>query len=416
MKVLQINTTLNTTSTGRIAEEIGQTLIASGHESYVAAARVGPEGSTSTYIPIGNTTDMYLHGLKSRMLDRHGFGSTNATKQLVKRIGEIDPDVIGLHNLHGYYLNVEILFDYLKVAQKPVIWTFHDCWPFTGHCSFFDYVGCEKWKTECHACPLSSKYPASWLVDNSRENFHQKSALFNGLENLMIVTPSQWLKRLVGQSFLAENPVRVINNGIDLDQFTPSESVSTRLQYNVVNKHVILGVASVWDRRKGLDYFIDLSNKLDDQFKIILVGLSGNDLHELPANMIGVSRTESIEELAALYSMADVFVNPTLVDNFPTTNLEALACGTPVVTFNTGGSPEAVNPLTGAVVPKRDGNALYQEVMKIIKKGKAGYKIPCRNRAIEYYDKNDRFAEYLDLYKALADRRKQQINPTRVVL
>lgn len=406
MKILQINTTLNTTSTGRIAEEVGQVLIKNGHQSFVASSSIGPEGSSSEHISIGSTGDIYMHGLKSRLLDRHGFGSATATKKLIKSIQYLNPDVIGLHNLHGYYLHVEVLFDYLKEVQKPVVWTLHDCWPFTGHCSFFDFVGCDKWKTECHQCPLSDKYPSSWVRDNSRANFYDKKTLFNGLENLVIVTPSHWLKNLVGQSFLSSYPVQVIHNGIDLKQFKPVPADETKQKYKLVGKHVILGVASVWDRRKGLNFFLDLSKRLNQHFKIVLVGLAGDELKELPDNIIGIPRTENVDELVALYNIADVFVNPTLVDNFPTTNLESLACGTPVVTFDTGGSPEAISPETGFVVAKRDINMLQESIMKIVSNGKDFYKSSCRVRAEEMYDKNDRFAEYVHLYNEISERAK----------
>jgi glycosyltransferase involved in cell wall biosynthesis len=408
MKVLQINTMVNTTSTGRIAEEIGQTLLNGGHESYIASAVTGPDGSDSRHIQIGNTLDRYAHGIKTRLFDRHGFGSRNATQKLIQEIKRVDPDVIGLHNLHGYYLNIEVLFNYLKQVQKPVIWTFHDCWPFTGHCSYFDYVGCEKWKTECHDCPLSDKYPASWIVDNSRDNFHRKSELFNGLQNMRVVTPSHWLKKLVNQSFLSSYLVEVIHNGIDLEQFRPVEVEDIKARYHLSGKHLILGVASVWDRRKGLKYFLELSHRLDDRFRIALIGLSKKQAKKLPDNIIPIPRTEHIDELVSFYSAADVFLNPTLVDNFPTTNLEALACGTPVITFNTGGSPEAISEDTGIVVERKNVDGLHRAVNTIVEKGKHFYKENCRKRAVANYNKNDRFREYVQLYEKLSDRSANQ--------
>lgn len=408
MKVLQINTTLNTTSTGKIAEGIGQALLQEGHESYIASAWVGRDGSSSKHIPIGNASDRYRHAFKSRLLDRHGFGSKSATQNLVTEIQRINPDVIGLHNVHGYYLNIDVLFKYLKDVQKPIVWTFHDCWPFTGHCSHFDYVGCDKWKTECFDCPLSHRYPASWYMDNSTKNFHQKKELFNGLKKLTIVTPSHWLKKLVAQSFLHNYPVEVINNGIELDQFKSVNSGQLKLKYNLEGKKIVLGVASVWDRIKGFSYFIELSKQLDDSFRIILIGLSEEMIRNLPKNIIGIPRTENMDELVSFYSMADVFVNPTLVDNFPTTNLEALACGTPVITFDTGGSPEAISSETGFVVVKRDSIALQEAVTKVVVRGKDFYTSSCRARAEEKYDKNDRFAEYVNLYKEVSKQVKNK--------
>jgi glycosyltransferase involved in cell wall biosynthesis len=404
MKVLQINTTVNTGSTGRIVEEIGQALQKYGYKSFIAYKNAGPKGSSSNLIDIGNKFDVCMHGVKTRIFDRHGFGSKSATQDLVCEVERIDPDIIGLHNLHGYYLNIEILFDYLKKVQKPLVWTLHDCWPFTGHCSYFDYVGCDKWKTECHNCPISDKYPASWFVDNSIENFYQKKELFNGLENLTIVTPSHWLKELVGQSFLSSYPVEVIHNGIDLDQFTPLKSHDIKSKYNLSDKKLLLGVASVWDRRKGLKYFIELSKQLDDSFRTILIGLSEERIKELPENIIGIPRTENIDELVAFYNVADVFVNPTLVDNFPTTNLEALACGTPVITFDTGGSPEAIDEKTGLVVDKKDVDQLSQAILQITESSQNGYADSCRNRSIRYFNKEDRYEEYLNLYHKIVDR------------
>jgi glycosyltransferase involved in cell wall biosynthesis len=407
MKVLQINATANTGSTGRIAEEIGLMFQKQGHESFIACKRVGPSGSTSQIIRIGNKFDEYMHGIKSRALDRHGFGSKQATKKLIEEIDRIDPDVIGLHNLHGYYLNIEVLFRYLKEVQKPVVWTFHDCWPFTGHCSFFDYVSCDKWKTECGKCPLYNRYPASWFMDCSTENFYQKRSLFNGLNNLTIVTPSQWLKNLVKQSFLSDYPVEVIHNGIDLDQFKSVDTANLISKHNLSNKKILIGVASVWDRRKGLDYFLELSKCLDDEFRIVLIGLSKEVIKKLPENIIGIQRTENVNELAAFYSLADVFVNPTLVDNFPTTNLEALACGTPVVTFNTGGSPEAISNDTGIVVGKGDLNGLVESIFKIIAFKRTLISSKCRERAVRYYNKIDRFGDYLQLYQRVTSNTKQ---------
>src|SRR5699024_8325988 len=224
MKLLQINTTVNTTSTGRITEEIGQKAMEDGYESFIAYRKAGPEGSRSELIKSGNEIDKYWHGFKTRVFDLHGFGSKRATRELVREINDINPDVIGLHNLHGYYVNIEILFNYLKDVQKPVLWTFHDCWPFTGHCTYFESVNCERWKTGCHDCPLKKNYPASYFLDNSRWNYAKKKELFNGLKNLTIVTPSAWLKNYVTQSFLKDYPVKVIHNGIDIDIFTPNDN------------------------------------------------------------------------------------------------------------------------------------------------------------------------------------------------
>lgn len=400
MKLLQINSVLNSGSTGRITEEIGRTAVEAGHESFVGYSKMGPAGTISTGIKIGSEPDRYLHGLKTRLLDLHGFGSEKATKQFVSVINEIDPDIIGLHNLHGYYLNIEVLFNYLKKMQKPVVWTFHDCWPFTGHCTYFDSVGCEKWIDGCHNCPKKKMYPASYGLDNSKWNYAKKRELFNGLEQLTIVTPSRWLAELTRKSFLKDYPVQVIHNGIDTELFSPGRGrVPGALDEN--DRKIVLGVASTWDARKGLDEFIKLQNVLDDEFRIVLVGLNKKQLRGLPAGITGIARTENAEQLAALYSAANVFVNPTWQDNFPTTNIEALACGTPVITYNTGGSPEAIDDETGAVVDQGDINGLKKSILKISKKEKSYYQQKCRQRALNFFNKEDRFRDYLNIYEKI---------------
>ena len=336
----------------------------------------------------------------SRFVDKHGFGSTRATQVFLKEVERLDPDVIHLHNLHGYYLNVELLFGYLRLANKPVVWTLHDCWAFTGHCAHFDYVGCNRWRTVCFSCPQKHGYPASFLTDGSEQNFRRKREAFTGLANMMIVTPSKWLARLVEGSFLGSYPIKVINNGINQDVFRPIEG-DFREKYGIEEKFVILGVASVWGRRKGLSYFIELSRMLGGNDVIVLVGLTKRQLRNLPKNIIGIPKTNSIRELAEIYSSADVFVNPTLEDNFPTTNLEALACGTPVITFDTGGSVETIGRNGGFVVEKgKLGDVLA--CIEIIKKtGRMYWFERARARAISLYDKNDRLQEYIQLYESL---------------
>lgn len=400
MRILQINTTVNLGSTGRIAENIGKVFLAQGHESFIAYGR-GSGSSQSKLIKIGNQYDVYKHGFKSAVFDRHGFGSTQATRDLVEKIKIIKPDVIGLHNIHGYYLNIEILFDYLSKANIPVIWTLHDSWPFTGHCSYFENVNCKKWKTHCYECPKTRFYPSSYLIDNSRRNFTDKKALFNAVSKITIVTPSNWLKELVIESFL-KHKVVTIHNGIDLNVFKP-QKVSQQLMegLGINDKKIVLGVARIWDSRKGLEDFIQLRSRLSSAYQIVLVGLSKNQKAQLPANIVGIERAENIGQLASLFNASDVFVNPTYLDNFPTTNIEALACGTPVVTYNTGGSPEAIDEQTGQVVAKGDIEGLATAIETIFSKGKDHYRSLCRNRAKKYFDKDERYLDYLKEYERL---------------
>jgi glycosyltransferase involved in cell wall biosynthesis len=404
MRILQINTTVNSGSTGRIAEEIGKVIIANGHESYIAYGR-GNQDSKSINIKIGSSRDINIHGVITLLTDRHGFGSKTATQKFIKKIDKINPDVIGLHNIHGYYVNIEILFNYIAEKNIPVIWTLHDCWAFTGHCTYFDSIGCEKWKTQCEKCPKTRMYPASFGYDNSFKNFQNKKFIFNQIENLQIITPSNWLKNLVAKSFL-KYPATCIHNGIDINQFKPISDTEVVIEkWGIKNKKIVLGVASIWDERKGLADFIELSKTLSIDYKIILIGLSKKQMVALPENIIGIQRTESTEELALYYSLASVFVNPTYQDNFPTTNIEALACGTPVITYKTGGSLEAIDEETGEVVPKGDKKALQEAIIKwCTAKNKVDVQKKCRERAIMFFNKDDRYAEYLHLYEKFSKK------------
>ncbi len=326
------------------------------------------------------------------------FGSAIATKIFIAKIKELNPDVIHLHNLHGYYLHIGLLFEYLKQANKPIIWTLHDCWAFTGHCVYFDFVNCNRWKSECHDCPNKAEYPKSLFLDSSRWNYRKKKEIFTGVQNLTIVSPSNWLAELVVQSFLRGYPVVNINNGIDLKVFKPTFN-DFRIRNKVEEQFIILGVALGVDERKGYRYFIDLAKQLRPDEKIVLVGVSKQQLKNLPNGIIGIERTNSITELAEIYSAADVFLNPTLEDNFPTTNLEALACGTPVITFNSGGSAECLDDGCGIVVERGNLQALIAAIAIVRKNGKDFYTAKCRKRAQDRFDKDARFAEYIELYK-----------------
>ena len=403
-KLLQINSVVNSGSTGRIAEEIGQTAIAAGWESYIAYGRHA-RTSQSELIKIGSDWDIRMHGLQTRLFDRHGLASTAATREFVEQIKKIKPDIIHLHNIHGYYINIEILFRYLKDANIPVVWTFHDCWPMTGHCAYFTFVECDKWKTQCFSCPQKKGYPSSYFLDRSKQNYTQKRKLFTSVNDITIVPVSNWLADIVKQSYLKDYPIRVINNGIDVNVFSPQSGDGIRLKYGLADKFILLGVATAWGRRKGLHDFIELSKILKDDEIIVLVGLKEDQMKILPENIIGITRTESTQELAKFYSSADVFVNPTWEDNFPTTNLEALACGTPVVTYHTGGSPEALTPKTGFVVEQGDLASIRKAIDTVKSKGKAFYSAACRERATKMFNKNDRYAEYLQLYEQMLSER-----------
>lgn len=403
MKLLQINVTANSGSTGRIAEDIGLLAESNGWESYTAYGRRN-NNSKNKPIRVGNDFDIKVHGLLTRVFDNHSFGlsSKKATKEFIKEIDKIKPDIIHLHNIHGYYINSKVLFEYLSKLNIPIVWTFHDCWSFTGHCAHFDFIGCEKWKTACYSCPLKKSYPASFVFDRSKKNYIEKRKLFNSVKNLTIVPVSNWLGDLVKGSFLSSNSVKVIQNGIDINIFKPSiNNIETKGKFGLKDEFILLGLSGVWNKSKGLDDFIKLSALIDKNTKIILVGLSQEQIDKLPNNIIGIRRTENINQLADLYSMADLFLNLTYNDTFPTTNLEALACGTPILTYKTGGSIEAVSEDTGFIVEKGDLDSVIKVINEVRSKGKEYYSDKCRERAVSCFNKDDRFMDYIDLYRSL---------------
>lgn len=390
MKLLQINSTCGYGSTGRIAVDILNIITQNGGEGLICYGRKSAPSGVPSY-KIGSETLVKLHGALSRITDRQGFYSTKATKELTRQIKEYNPDIIHLHNVHGYYLDIRVLFDYLKDCGKPIVWTLHDCWSFTGHCAFFTASGCEKWKTGCKKCPSQKEYPSSLVFDSSEKNFNEKKELFTSLSKLTLVTPSVWLKDLTKESFMGKYPVKVINNGINTDIFKPTES-DFRKKYNLENKTVYLGVASVWEERKGFRDLIKTASLLGKNEKIVLVGLKCEQIANLPDGIIGIERTESAEELAGIYTAADVFLNPTYEDNYPTTNLEAISCGTPVVTYKTGGSPESVANGFGCFVAVGDIDAMYKAAKTLV-----GVKINSDGK----FDARIRYAEYLKLYESL---------------
>ena len=367
MKVLMINSVCGIRSTGRICTDLAEVLVENGYEVKIAYGReTVPEKYQKYAVRIGTDIDNKIHAIQTRLFDTHGFGSKKATADFLKWADKYDPDILHLHNIHGYYINFEMLFDWIKSRpQMKVIWTLHDCWAFTGHCAYFTAVDCNKWKTQCKCCPQLKSYPTCNFNGNVETNFKRKKSAFTGVKNMSLVTPSKWLAGLVKESFLKDYPVEVINNGIDTSIFKPTPS-DFRKRYHIEDKKVLLGVAAVWDERKGLNDFVKLSKMLDDDYKIVLVGLSEKQIKEVPDNIIKISRTNSAVELAEIYTAADVFLNLTYEDNYPTVNLEAQACGTPVITYDTGGSVESACP-NGIVIKKNNLDNLSKTISALFK-------------------------------------------------
>ena len=397
--LLQINTVINSGSTGRIAEEIGQTALAAGWRSVIAYGR-NPRPSQSETIRIGSDWSVRLHGLRSRILDDAGFGSRRATEMFIREAEKLSPDVIHLHNVHGYYLNIELLFRWLAQANVPVVWTLHDCWPFTGHCSHFDFIGCEKWKTGCFACPQKRGYPASLLCDRSRKNWEQKRELFSSVKNLTLVPVSDWLAGVTRESFLGDKKICRIYNGVDTTVFSPKgDGTSVREKYGLGNRFVALGCASSWGLKKGVAHYKELAMRVNTDTAIVMVGVPESLAKVLPRNIIAIPRTESIDELAALYSAADVILNLSYEETFGLTTVEGFACGTPGIVFDCTASPELITPETGFVVEQGDIGGVIAAIESIRVRGKSAYAAACRSRALSCFRKEDRWAEYLSLYE-----------------
>ena len=414
-KLLQINPVMRiNTSTGRIMQEIGDIAMRNGWESYIAYSK-GRDGiekpCNSQKVPVGNKLDTIIHGLATRFFDRHGLASAKATRDFIEQIEAIKPDIIHIHNIHGYFLNYRVLFEYLAKADIPVVWTVHDCWLYTGHCYYYSFAMCDKWTTGCGKCPQQRLFPASWFVDRSAQNYIDKKKAFNSIPHgrLVIVPVSEWIRGEMSRSFLKDCEYRVIHNGIDLNTFTIRDTKAVKYKYGLNGKRIYLGLASIWSTEKGWDDFMEMSKLLNDDETIVLVGVEKAKIQDLPKNVIGITRTENIGQLAELYSAADVFVNPTWQDNYPTVNLEAISCGTPVVTYRTGGSVEAITDQTGVVVEQGDVKGLLNTAREVASRGKEYYQEPCRKYALQNFKKENRYVDYLKLYDELVGRKSGKI-------
>lgn len=395
MNILEINT-FNWGSTGNIMLAIAETARSKGHTVYTCCANSTDnkrKKALKDQILIGNRFVRKIHLYLGTYTGLNGCFSIVSTLKFLRKIKKLNIDIIHLHNLHNCYINLPLLFRYIKKNNMKVVWTLHDCWGFTGSCPCFSYVGCNKWQTHCHTCDLYTWYPQS-KVDNSRYMYRLKKEWFTGVKNMTLVTPSQWLADLVKQSFLKDYPVKVINNGIDLENFRTTVS-DFRVKNNIKNDFVVMGIAFSLNDRKGGKHIIETAKKMKD-IKFVIVGLATKE--KLPENVIVLPKTNSKEELAKIYSMADVFVNPTLEDNFPTVNLESIACGTPVITFKTGGSPESVSEDVGIVVRQGDVDGLCNAISEIRQNAKEYYSEKCVEKAKKMYNEKEKFLEYVEIY------------------
>ena len=391
-RIVQINATCGSGSTGKICVAVSELLHDQGIENYIFHA------SGESKYPLGkrymNSREVKIQAMKSRIFGNYGMQSKAATRRLLQHLDAVGPDIVHLHNLHGHNVHLGLLFGYLKEKKIKVFWTFHDCWAFTGYCPHYDMVGCDKWKTQCRQCPQRKSY--SWFFDRSKYLFEKKKELFSGLD-LTIITPSHWLAEQVKQSFLQDYAVKVIHNGIDLSVFQPRNS-DFRQKHHLENKYIVLGVAFGWGPRKGLDVFVELAKRLDERFQIVLVGTNDKVDQQLPKNIISIHRTNNQLELAEIYTAADVFVNPTREEVLGLTNLEALACGVPVITFRTGGSVECIDATCGEVVNKNDVDTLAERIVTICQDQPYSSE-DCFHKAREF-DKETKFMENIELYRS----------------
>lgn len=407
-KLLQINSCINR-STGRIAQQLGETAIDAGWESWIAySARSECVPSKSNLIKIGSQFDARVHAFQTRLLDNHGLCSGASTRQLIQDIQDVEPDVIHLHNIHGYYLNYEVLFNFLASYGRPVVWTIHDCWAFTGHCVHYTDVDCYKWKEasdeHCSNCPKLRDYPTSYLFDRSSRNYAQKRCAFTSVDNLTLVPVSYWLGDVLKESFLGSYPIKVIQNGVDLNTFYPREGMKFRKKHHIEDKYIVLGVATGWSENVGLSDFIRLSQVLDERFKVVMVGTTPAIDKMLPKNIISVNRTNDVNELAQIYSEADILFNGSFMETFGLVTAEAISCGTPALVYNSTACPEIVTKDTGYVVSPKDFDAVVTTLMEDINvpsEYRQKRKNTCREYAFKQFDRNKKYALYMEIYNSV---------------
>ena len=398
MKILEVNSVYKYGSTGRIVYDLRDALTKKGHDVIIATGRSFERKELDVKV-IGGNIQRYFDVISARIFDNAGLGLKAPTKKLIKLIKDFNPDVVHLHNIHGYYVNIRVLFEFFKASKVKIVWTFHDCWPITGHCCYFDLAKCTKWTTRCNCCPQKKRYPKSILLDKSESNYIIKKDLFSGLDDrLTIVTPSEWLKKIVKRSFLSKYNVKVIHNGIDINSFSRIPN-DLRVINSLTNKKILLAVASKWGKRKGFDEYIRLSTMLpSEKYRIVMIGTSKEQQKKLPPTIIGIERTNSLSELSKWYSAADLLLNLSLEDNFPTINLEALACGTPILCYDTGGSKEAIDNKSGIAVAQGNINKIKDIILndEIFHYKESD----CRERAL-LFDKYGVYNCYEELFREI---------------
>lgn len=401
MKVVQINGVRQKGSTGKIVTDISNLMDLEAIENYIVYSGYR-ETKAPNSIPMGGFVNVKAHQLLGYVFGNTGFHSSFRTWKMLSLLKKMKPDVVHLHNLHGYFINIKLLLNFLKIQNIPTVWTLHDCWVLTGHCTHFDHVECDKWQANCQHCPQVKRFPYSLLLDRSKKLHQLKKALLMDFDKLQVVTVSNWLQEIVKKSYLASKSMVVIPNGVNLDVFHPQADLNKRIQYAIEDKFVILGVSNTWGIRKGLDKFIRLSSMIPNDWKIVLLGLSAEQIKGLPHSIIGIQRTKDMKELKDWYCAADVFVSLSLEETMGLVVVEAMACGTPIVVYDTTASPELVGQDCGYIVSHNNIDELLEALGKIKKNGKKKYSQNCIDHVCKNYDKEKNYRRYFDLYARIS--------------
>lgn len=394
MRVLFVNLVYGVGSTGKIIADIADLLRKGGSDVRILYG-AGADSSDADARRTAGSLEYYAHNALSRLTDHAGLYSRAATRRMIREIKTFQPDLIHLHTLHGFYVNYEMLFRFLKGSGIPVVWTLHDCWPFTGHRTHFSQIKCTQWQTECQDCRLLRRYPHCYGKGDVRRNFRRKKDAFTGVKNPVITTPSQWLASQVALSFLRDYPRMVIPNGIDRTVFRPQASDLWK-SYRLEDKKIVLGVASTWSAQKGLPGLLALADRLGADYQVVLIGLTAQQLPHVPPNVLGLPRTANQTELAQWYTVADVFVNPTYEDTFPTVDMEAQSCGAPAAVYETDGCPETLVTGNSVLTAQGDLDGLEHAVRDVVRRGVRV--APCET---ERFDKEWTYGEYIRLYERM---------------